>query len=70
MLNDPLFLIVLLACGVVGVILVMGIASFGKEGVDNAKRSNKFMRWRIIAQFIAVVVIMGFVAIRQSIGAP
>jgi hypothetical protein len=70
MLNDPLFLIVLLACGIVGVILILGIASFGKGGADNAKRSNKFMRWRIIAQFIAVVIILAFVAIRQQIGAP
>ena len=70
MLNDPLFLIVLLACGIVAVILALGISSFGKGGVDNAKRSNKFMRWRIIAQFIAVLVILGFVAIRTQTGAP
>ena len=68
MLNDPLFIIVALACGVVAVILIMGISNFGKEGIDNAKRSNKFMRWRIIAQFIAVVLILIFVYIRRQMG--
>jgi uncharacterized BrkB/YihY/UPF0761 family membrane protein len=68
MLNDPLFIIVALACGVVAVILIMGISNFGKEGIDNAKRSNKFMRWRIIAQFVAVVIILLFVYIRRQIG--
>ncbi|KRS11951.1 hypothetical protein XM53_13625 [Roseovarius atlanticus] len=68
MLNDPLFIIVALACAVVGVILILGISNFGKEGIDNAKRSNKFMRWRIIAQFIAVVLILLFVYIRRQMG--
>jgi len=68
MLNDPLFIIVALACGVVAVILIMGISNFGKEGIDNAKRSNKFMRWRIIAQFVAVVIILLFVYIRRQMG--
>lgn len=70
MLKDPLFLLVVVACGAVAVILIMGISTFGKEGEDNAKRSNKFMRWRIIAQFIAVVVILGFVTIRKQFGGP
>ncbi|MBY5990072.1 hypothetical protein FIU89_16655 [Roseovarius sp. THAF27] len=68
MLNDPLFIIAALACAVVGVILILGISNFGKEGIDNAKRSNKFMRWRIIAQFIAVVLILLFVYIRRQMG--
>ncbi|WP_428512471.1 twin transmembrane helix small protein [Roseovarius sp.] len=68
MLNDPLFIIAALACAVVGVILILGISNFGKEGIDAAKRSNKFMRWRIIAQFIAVVLILLFVYIRRQMG--
>ncbi|MDD9725094.1 twin transmembrane helix small protein [Roseovarius sp. SK2] len=68
MLNDPLFILVALACGVVAVVLILGISNFGKEGIDNAKRSNKFMRWRIIAQFVAVVLILLFVYIRRQMG--
>ncbi len=65
MLQDPLFILVAVACGIVAIILMMGISTFGKPGVENAKRANKFMRWRIIAQFIAVLVILLFVYIRK-----
>jgi len=68
MLSDPLFIIVALACLGVAVILAMGIGTFGKEGRDNAKRANKLMRWRIIAQFVAVLLILGFVYIRRQGG--
>lgn len=68
MLNDPLFILVAVACAVVAIILAMGIGTFGKEGVENAKRSNKFMRYRIIAQFIAIVVILVFVYFRRMGG--
>ncbi|WP_272009831.1 twin transmembrane helix small protein [Roseovarius sp. ZX-A-9] len=68
MLSDPLFLLVVVACGAVAIILIMGISTFGKGGVENGKRANKFMRWRIIAQFIAVVVIVTFVYIRRQMG--
>jgi UPF0716 family protein affecting phage T7 exclusion len=68
MFNDPLFLIVVAACLGVAIILAMGISTFGKEGADNGKRANKFMRWRIIAQFAAVVVILAFVTIHKQFG--
>ncbi len=68
MLQDPLFIVAALACAVVGVILVLGISNFGKEGLDNAKRSNKYMRWRIIAQFVAVLLILLFVYVRRQMG--
>lgn len=67
MANDPLFLLAAFACIAVAVILMFGIGSFGKEGLDHAKRSNKLMRWRIIAQFIAVVLILLFVFVRKGI---
>ncbi|MBU3261624.1 MULTISPECIES: twin transmembrane helix small protein [Roseovarius] len=68
MLSDPLFIIVALACLGVALILILGISTFGKEGRDNAKRSNKLMRWRIIAQFVAVLLILLFVYIRGQGG--
>lgn len=68
MLKDPLFLLVAGACLTVAVILGMGIASFGKSGIENAKRSNKYMRWRIYAQFIAVLTILAFVTLHQYFG--
>jgi cell division protein FtsW (lipid II flippase) len=68
MLDDPLFIIVALACLGVAVILALGISTFGKEGVESSKRANKFMRWRIIAQLGAVVLILLFVFIRRQGG--
>ena len=65
MLQDPLFILVVLGCLTVAVILIRGIATFGKEGVENAKRSNKYMRWRLIAQFIAILLILTFVYFRS-----
>jgi hypothetical protein len=68
MLQDPLFIIAAVACVVVAVILIRGISTFGKEGVDNAKRANKYMRWRLIAQFVAIVLILIFVYFRRQGG--
>ncbi len=68
MFADPFFLLVLVACLAVAVILLIGIAGFGRPGEEAAKRSNKYMRWRIYAQALAVVVILLFVLVRRSGG--
>ncbi|MEL6648751.1 MAG: twin transmembrane helix small protein [Pseudomonadota bacterium] len=68
MLSDPLFIFAALACAVVAVVLVMGISQFGKGDIESSKRSNKFMKLRIIAQFIAVAAILLFVMIRGDNG--
>jgi hypothetical protein len=68
MLQDPLFILVAVACITVAVILIRGISTFGKEGVENAKRSNKFMQWRLIAQFVAIILILIFVYFRRQGG--
>jgi hypothetical protein len=64
MKDDPLFFVIAaFMAGVVG-ILMFGIGSFGKGGEFSRKYSNKMMRWRIIAQFIAVMLILLFVWLR------
>lgn len=68
MLQDPLFILVAIACLTVAVILIRGIATFGREGVENAKRSNRLMQWRLIAQFVAIMVILLFVYFRRQGG--
>ena len=65
MFSDPLFLLAFIACFAVAAILIIGISGFGKGGAENAKRSNKYMRWRIYAQALAVVLILLFVLIRR-----
>lgn len=64
MANDPLFLVVAGACLMVLVILVIGIGSFGKGGEFNRKHGNRLMRYRIIAQAVAVALILLFVTLR------
>ncbi|SLN45485.1 twin transmembrane helix small protein [Roseisalinus antarcticus] len=64
MASDPLFIVVALAVLGVAAILLMGIGNFGKGG--DPKTSNKLMKWRIGAQFVAVILILLFVLIRRG----
>lgn len=66
MKDDPLFYVVAAACLAVVVILMIGIGGFAKGGDFNRKHANRLMRWRIIAQFIAVILILLFVWIRRG----
>lgn len=68
MLDDPLFLVAAGASLVVLVILMMGIASFGKGGEFNRKHANRLMRWRLGAQFVAVILIVSFAWLRAKGG--
>ena len=66
MTRDPLFIIVAIACLAVLVILMIGVGGFAKGGEFNRKHSNRIMRYRIIAQAIAVVLILLFVFFRRG----
>jgi len=67
MLNDPLFILVAIAVLIVLGILLTGIGGFAKGGDFNKKHANRIMRYRIYAQFIAVVLILAFVLIRGGV---
>lgn len=66
MANDPLFYVALIACLIVLGILLTGIGGFAKGGDFNKKHANRIMRWRIVAQFIAVCLILLFVWMRTG----
>lgn len=66
MRDDPLFYIVAGACLLVLLILVTGIGGFAKGGDFNRKHANRLMRWRIYAQFAAVILLIGFVWLRTK----
>ncbi len=68
MRNDPLFIIAALACLGVLIILMIGIGGFAKGGEFNRKHANRIMRYRIIAQAVAVALILAFVAFRRAGG--
>ena len=68
MTRVPLFLIAALACLVVLVVLMTGIGGFAKGGDFNRKHANRIMRYRIIAQAVAIGLILLFVALRGGAG--
>lgn len=68
MLNDPLFILAAVASLAVLVILMIGIGGFAKGGDFNRKYANRVMRWRLGAQFVAVVLIVGFAWMRSRGG--
>lgn len=65
MADDPLFYVLAASCLVVLVILMVGIGGFAKGGEFNRRNANKLMRWRIAAQLVAVVLLVGYVFIRS-----
>jgi len=68
MFNYPLFVIVVVSVLVVLLILMVGIGGMAKGGEFNRKNANRLMRWRIIAQAVAVVLILIFVFFRRMGG--
>lgn len=66
--KDPLFIIAALACFAVLIILTIGIGGFAKGGEFNRKHANRLMRYRIIAQAIAVALIILFAYFHQRGG--
>jgi uncharacterized membrane protein affecting hemolysin expression len=62
MLSSPLFFLAALACLATLGVLMAGIYSFAKGGEFNKRNANKIMRLRLLAQFIAVLLILAFVA--------
>lgn len=66
MANDPFFYVIIAACLIVAAILMWGINSF-RSGADG-KKSNKIMQLRIVAQLVAVILIVGFAYFRARGG--
>ena len=44
----------------VGIVLILGIGTLFKGGETSKKYSNKFMQLRVLLQFIAILVLVGF----------
>ncbi|MCQ0972189.1 twin transmembrane helix small protein [Paracoccus sp. TK19116] len=58
MSTEPLFLLAVIAVLAVTIILATGIGGFAKGGEWNRKHGNRMMRWRIIAQAVAVAIML------------
>ena len=60
-MSDPFQFLLVIAVLAVAIILMVGLGGFAGGGAFNKKNANKIMRLRIIAQFIAVVLIVIYV---------
>lgn len=68
MFTDPIFILAVLAAFGTLIILMIGIGGFAKGGEFNRKHSNRLMRYRIIAQAVAVILIVAFAYMRSKGG--
>ncbi len=66
MFQDPLFLLVVAAVAITALILLTGIGGFAKGGNFNRKYANKVMRARIVAQAVAIALILLYVYLRRG----
>jgi len=58
-MSDLSRIIAIVALIVVTVILIRGLKSFFLgSNIDDKKKSNKLMQLRVVAQFIAIVILM------------
>jgi hypothetical protein len=62
--QDPLLILVGIACLIVVGVLMTGVGGFARGGEFNRKHGNRLMRYRIYAQAVAVVLILIYVALR------
>ncbi len=67
MFHDPLFILVVIAVLLVAGILITGIGSFGVSGKFHAKNANRLMRYRIYAQFVAIILVLIWVYFRRGL---
>ena len=44
----------------VAIVLILGIGTLFKGGETSKKYSNKLMQWRVLLQFIAIIVLVVF----------
>lgn len=63
-MGDTFFIFAILACVAVVIVLMLGLGGFAGGGAFNKKNANKLMRYRIGAQFVAVLLILGYVLVR------
>ncbi len=65
-MGDIFFYLAVIACLAVVGVLALGLGGFAGGGAFNKKNSNKLMRYRIAAQFVAVIFIVIFVYFRNQ----
>jgi hypothetical protein len=64
--DKPLLILLAVCCLAVVVILSIGIGGFARGGEFNRKHGNRMMRWRLIAQAVAIAVFLLYLWARGS----
>jgi heme/copper-type cytochrome/quinol oxidase subunit 2 len=59
-------ILVAVAVGIVFVVLLLGLYTLWKGGATSASWSNKLMRIRVLAQAVAIVIIMAVLYFSHS----
>lgn len=59
-------ILVAVAVGLVAVVLCLGLYTLWKGGATSATWSNKLMRIRVLAQAVAIVIIMAVLYLSHS----
>lgn len=62
MTGNTFLILVVAACLVVLIVLMIGLQFYVRGGDANKKYGNRLMRYRIIAQAVAVLVILALAA--------
>lgn len=65
---EALRILAIVAAAATAIVLALGIAGFGKGGDFNRKHANKLMRLRLALQFVAVLLVLGYIYLRQQGG--
>lgn len=68
MASGPIYFFVVIAVLAVVGVLMFGLGGFAKGSGWSHSNSNKLMRWRIIFQALAVVLILIFAYFKRSGG--
>lgn len=58
MTHSPFFYAILVVVAAVGVVLALGLGTFGREGQAMRYRANRLMQLRILLQAIAVLALV------------
>jgi len=64
-MSGSLFYAAIAACLVTLIIVMIGILGFG-SGKASSNFSQRMMRWRIVAQVVAIILIMAAILVAQS----
>jgi Hypoxia induced protein conserved region. len=65
-MSTALYILIPLAVAITAIIVAVGIVSFFSGGKFHANWSNRLMRMRIIAQAVAIVLILALVWINGT----